>query len=77
MTARATARELAKARYAEACAVVDAFDSQVVKRRKAWINADTPDANARARRALTQAVEQRRAAMLARAQAWKVWHALR
>ncbi|WP_144630263.1 hypothetical protein [Arthrobacter woluwensis] len=76
MSARATERELAHARYEEARGVEAAFNSQVIKRRKAWKDNRDPAKCRSLRVRLAEAVAQHEAAKLRVQATWKDWHAL-
>ncbi len=70
-----TERQLAKARYDEATRVLDAYASQVSKRREKWRTAVPADVPKR-RKDLSEAVKQHARAKSIQDSAWRTWHAL-
>lgn len=70
-----TPRQLAKASYDEATRVLDAYASQVNKRRERWRTAAPADLLKR-RKDLSEAVKQHARAKAIQEAAWKAWHAL-
>jgi hypothetical protein len=73
---RSDAREVARARYEEACLVRDSYGAQVIKRRRAWRTAPDGRAANAARRGLAEAVAQHEKAKEDVRAAWWAWHAL-